>query len=75
MVTRKNLLALAVSTSLAATMVACSGTGDVAKDDTSAKTATMTDVKAKEGKCGEGKCGGDKANKEGKCGEGKCGSH
>ncbi|CAA6828101.1 MAG: FIG024746: hypothetical protein [uncultured Thiotrichaceae bacterium] len=72
MITRKNLLAVAVSTSLAATMVACSGTSEVAKDGASAKTEAS--AKAMEGKCGEGKCGGDKAKKEGKCGEGKCGS-
>lgn len=78
MITRKNLLALAITTSLAAGLVACGG-GDSseAKVDEAAATATESpaaagDAAKKEGKCGgdkkaaaEGKCGGDKAAKEG----------
>ncbi len=70
MISRKNILALAVSTSLAAGIVGCSGYNTDAGHSTDAKASP---AKAKEGKCGEGKCGGDKAKKEGKCGEGKCG--
>lgn len=86
MITRKNLLALAITTSLAAGLVACGGgESSEAKLDDAAKTATESPAApaagAKEGKCGEGKCGADKAKKEGegKCGgdkagkEGKCG--
>ena len=83
MITRKNLLALAITTSLAAGLVACGGgESSEAKLDEAAKATTESpaaggDAAKKEGKCGEGKCGGDKA-KEGKCGgdkakEGKCG--
>jgi uncharacterized low-complexity protein len=79
MITRKNLLALAITTSLAAGLVACGGgESSEAKLDEAAKATTESpaaagDAAKKEGKCGEGKCGGDKAKKEGKCGEGKCG--
>ena len=64
MSTRKNLLALAVSTTLAAGLVACGGE-DAAegKLKAAAETAKVAEKEAgKEGKCGEGKCG------EGKCG-------
>ena len=73
MITRKNLLALAITTSLAAGLVACGGgESSEAKLDEAAKATTESpaaggDAAKKEGKCGEGKCGGDKA-KEGKCG-------
>ncbi len=74
MITRKNLLALAITTSLAAGLVACGGgESSEAKLDEAAKATTESpaagsDAAKKEGKCGEGKCGGDKAKKEGKCG-------
>jgi len=70
MISRKNLLALAVSTTLAAGVVGCSSYNT---DSGSSAAKTDAAAKAKEGKCGEGKCGGSKAKKEGKCGEGKCG--
>ncbi|CAA6828102.1 MAG: FIG024746: hypothetical protein [uncultured Thiotrichaceae bacterium] len=75
MISRKNLLAVAVSTTLAAGLVACGGESPEAKVDAAAEkvAAPATAEAPKEGKCGEGKCGGDKADKEGKCGEGKCG--
>lgn len=85
MVSRKTMLTIAVSTSLAGGMIAASNSS--AADgflDAAAKmlgvTADSANTKStmKEGKCGEGKCGGSKGKKEGKCGgdkgkEGKCG--
>ncbi len=78
MISRKTLLTIAVSSSLAGGMIA--STQATAADsflDAAAKmlgvTADSPNTKAAEGKCGEGKCGGKKAGKEGKCGEGKCG--
>lgn len=77
MITRKNLLALAVTTSLAAGLVACGG--DAPKDGAAKATvdspAAAGDAAKKEGKCGgdkmkEGKCGSNKM-KEGKCGDKK----
>ena len=77
MITRKNLLALAITTSLAAGLVACGGgESSEAKVDAAAKTTTESPAAAPAGdakKAGEGKCGGDKGKMEGKCGEGKCG--
>ena len=79
MVSRKTLLTLAVSTSLAGGMVATAqaNTADenflIAAAGILGVTADSPNTKAKEGKCGEGKCGAKKASKEAKCGEGKCG--
>ena len=73
MITRKKLLTVAVSTSLAGALLATNTV--LAADaslDAAASVLGVTSEKAAEGKCGEGKCGGDK-KKEGKCGEGKCG--
>lgn len=66
MISRKKMLTLAVSTSLAGVML--STTTAVASDsflDAAARALGVTAdsanaPKAKEGKCGEGKCGGNK---------------
>lgn len=75
MISRKNLLAVAVSTTLAAGLVACGGESTESKVDAAAdKAAAPTaEAPATPAAPAEGKCGGDKAGKEGKCGEGKCG--
>jgi uncharacterized low-complexity protein len=78
MITRKKLLTVAVSTSLAGALLASNTLFAAdASLDAAAKVLEVTADTApatQEGKCGEGKCGGDKKDgKEGKCGEGKCG--
>ena len=76
MISRKTMLNIAVSTTLAGGMMTYANIATAADIlEEAATTLGVTADSAKEGKCGEGKCGGDKAGKakEGKCGEGKCG--
>lgn len=84
MITRKNLLALAVSTSLAAGLVACGGEEASEKMEATATEAAKTVEKSAdmEGKCGgnmdkmkEGKCGGNMDKDADKMKEGKCGGN
>lgn len=85
MISRKKILTLAVSTTLAGGMIASSNVTANNFLDAAAKmlgvTAESPSTLPREGKCGgdkgkNGQCGGNKIvnkAKEGKCGEGKCG--
>ncbi len=68
MISRKDLLVIAVTTTLAASVVSCSNS----YKDTGSTATSSSRSTAKEGKCGankgEGKCGAKKGKKEGHCG-------
>ena len=80
MISRKTMLTLAISTTLAGGVLATNANAADSFLDQAAKILSVTadnpNIHAiKEGKCGQGKCGANKG-KEGKCGaskEGKCG--
>ncbi|CAA6826408.1 MAG: FIG024746: hypothetical protein [uncultured Thiotrichaceae bacterium] len=75
MTSRKNLLTLAATTTLAGSLLMATSASAAPEllDLSAQQTITSVDKMSEEGKCGEGKCGGDKGKEEGKCGEGKCG--
>lgn len=76
MKSRKNLLAIAVTTTLASGLPLSTTASASQLLDTAAQqgfSGSSSSSLMSEGKCGEGKCGGDKSGKKGKCGEGKCG--
>ena len=74
MKSRKSLLALAATSTLAGGLLLTSMASATQLIDTAAQQPSSKPITLAEGKCGEGKCGGDSdKEKEGKCGEGKCG--